>query len=241
MDALLDQELSERREADAKVNKRAPVVPKAHKEPKGAKRQAKAPEPEPEEEEDWDEDGEDDSEEDDEEDDELAENGSFTPTVATDPVDAAEAESKIDRRVFLDGVPRRSDLRMGGATILGWRAKKGMWEVECDRYDEHILVSSSCMFFMDLAPSPRKPEAKAYLEWAVFSSPAAAVFGLNDRGLHGGCVHAQTRFPPDSTCPRARQSPVTVCTPCARRRQVRSGQRAEQPRGALACARGRGD
>jgi hypothetical protein len=160
MDALLDQELSERREADAKVNKRAPVVPKAHKEPKGAKRQAKAPEPEPEEEEDWDEDGEDDSEEDDEEDDELAENGSFTPTVATDPVDAAEAESKIDRRVFLDGVPRRSDLRMGGATILGWRAKKGMWEVECDRYDEHILVSSSCMFFMDLAPSPRKPEAK---------------------------------------------------------------------------------
>ena len=48
-------------------------------------------------------------------------------------------ESKIDRRVFLDGVPRRSDLRMGGAIILGWRAKpplplsfaKGQWEVEC--------------------------------------------------------------------------------------------------------------
>ena len=162
MDALLDQELTERREADAKVNKRAPVVPKVPKEPKGAKRQAKAPEPEPEEEEDWDdEDGEDDSEEDDEEDDELAENGSFTPTVATDPVDEAEAESKIDRRVFLDGVPRRSDLRMGGATILGWRAKKGQWEVECDRYDEHVLVSSSCMFFMDLAPSPRKPKEAA--------------------------------------------------------------------------------
>ena len=163
MDALLNSELTERREADARVNKRAPVVPKAAKEPKAAKRQAKAPEPEPEEEEeeDWDdEDGEDDSEEDDEEDDELAENGSFTPTVATDPVDEAEAESKIDRRVFLDGVPRRSDLRMGGATILGWRAKKGQWEVECDRYDEHILVSSSCMFFMDLTPSPRKPEAK---------------------------------------------------------------------------------
>ena len=163
MDALLNSELTERREADARVNKRAPVVPKAAKEPKAAKRQAKAPEPEPEEEEeeDWDEDDDDDeSEEDDEEDEDLAENGSFTPTVATDPVDAAEAESKVDRRVFLDGVPRRSDLRMGGATILGWRAKKGQWEVECDRYDEHILVSSSCMFFMDLAPSPRKPEPK---------------------------------------------------------------------------------
>ena len=83
-----------------------------------------------------------------------------TVAIFDDPVDAAEAESKVDRRVFLDGVPRRSDLRMGGATILGWRAKKGQWEVECDRYDEHILVSSSCMFFMDLAPSPRKPEPK---------------------------------------------------------------------------------
>ena len=59
--------------------------------------------------------------------------------MATDPVDEAEpeAESKIDRRVFLDGVPRRSDLRMGGAIILGWRAKpplplsEGQWEVEC--------------------------------------------------------------------------------------------------------------
>ena len=165
MDALLDQELTERREADAKVNKRAPVVPKAPKEPKGAKRQAKAPEPEPEEEEDWDdEDGEDDSEEDDEEDDELAENGSFTPTVATDPVDEAEAESKIDRRVFLDGVPRRSDLRMGGAIILGWRAKpplplsEGQWEVECATLGTrraHSVVSStsSCMFFMDARTS----------------------------------------------------------------------------------------
>merc|ERR1712129_250592 len=118
---------------------------------------AREPEPEPEEEEDW---GED-SEEDDEEDEDLVENGSFTPVAATDPVNEAEAESMIDRRVFLDGVPRRSDLNMGGATILGWRAKKGQWEVECDRYDEHILVSSSCMFFMDLAPSPRKPAQDA--------------------------------------------------------------------------------
>ena len=155
MDALLDRELAERREAEERVNKRAPVVPKAPKAPKGAKRQAKAPEPEPEEEEDWD-----DTEEDDEYDEELAEHGSFTPTVATDPVDEAEAESMIDRRVFLDGVPRRADLRMGGATILGWRAKKRQWEVECDRGDERVLVSSSCMFFMDLAPSPRQPAAK---------------------------------------------------------------------------------
>ena len=155
MDALLDRELAERREAEERVNKRAPVVPKAPKAPKGAKRQAKAPEPEPEEEEDWD-----DTEEDDEYDEELAEHGSFTPTVAADPVDEAEAESMIDRRVFLDGVPRRADLRMGGATILGWRAKKRQWEVECDRGDERVLVSSSCMFFMDLAPSPRQPAAK---------------------------------------------------------------------------------
>ena len=163
MDALIDQELDHTREAESSV-KRAPppAAPKPPKEPRGTKRQAKAPEPEPEpeEEEDW-EDEDDEDDEDDEEDDELAENGSFTPTVATDPVSEEEAESKIDRRVFLDGVPRRSDLRMGGATILGWRAKKGQWEVECDRYDEHVLVSSSCMFFMDLAPSPRKPKEAA--------------------------------------------------------------------------------
>ena len=110
MDALLDRELVERREAEERVNKRAPVVPKEPKASKGAKRQAKAPEPEPEEEEDWD-----DTEDDGDDDEELAEHGSFTPTVATDPVDEAEAESMIDRRVFLDGVPRRADLRMGGA------------------------------------------------------------------------------------------------------------------------------
>eukprot|EP00320_Phaeocystis_rex_P019885 CAMPEP_0119096794 /NCGR_PEP_ID=MMETSP1178-20130426/173970_1 /TAXON_ID=33656 /ORGANISM="unid sp, Strain CCMP2000" /LENGTH=158 /DNA_ID=CAMNT_0007080697 /DNA_START=27 /DNA_END=503 /DNA_ORIENTATION=- len=157
MDALIEKELTHSREVESRV-KRAPppTAPRPSKESKCSKRKATRPKPEPEpkEVEDWAEDGEED-EEDDEFDEELAENGSFTPVVVTDPRSDAEAKSMIDRRVFLDGVPRRSDLRCSGATICGWRAKKRQWEVECDRHDEHILVSSSCMFFIDLVPSPK--------------------------------------------------------------------------------------
>ena len=161
MDALIALEEAAASEAFASAGASKRAVPGAAKEPKSAKRaKAKAqPEPEPAfEEEDWDDD--DDDDDDDELDEELEENGSYTPVAVTDPASDAAAGALVERRVFLDGVPGRSDLRCSGATICGWRSKKRQWEVECDRGDERLLVSSKYMYFLDLAPEPPPARTK---------------------------------------------------------------------------------
>lgn len=157
MDKLIAQEEAEAGAA-ASAAAKAVRVPKNAK-AQGSKRKAvavAAPEPVLETEMDWDEF----DDEDDEEDEELNEHGYFVPQNVTDPPSADAAEAFIDRRVFLDGVPGRADLRMSTATIVGWRAKKQQWEIECDRGDEPLLVSSKYMFFSDVPQEVVKPKKK---------------------------------------------------------------------------------
>ena len=174
MDKLIAQEEAEAGAATA-ASAAAKVV-RVSKDAKvqGAKRKAvaaAAPEPVHETEEDWDE-FEDD--EDDEDDEELNENGYFVPPNVTDPPSADAAEAFFDRRVFLDGVPGRADLRMSTATIVGWRAKKQQWEIECDRGDEPLLVSSKYMFFNDVPQEVAKPKKKPAVAKAKKLAPGAS-------------------------------------------------------------------
>ena len=171
MDKLIAQE-----EAEAGAVASATKAVKVPKEAKvqGGKRKAvaaAAPEPVHETEADWDE-FEDD--EDDEDDEELNEHGYFVPQNVTDPPSADAAEAFFDRRVFLDGVPGRSDLRMSTATIVGWRAKKQQWEIECDRGDEPLLVSSKYMFFNDVPQEVVKPKKKPAVPKAKKLAPGVS-------------------------------------------------------------------
>jgi hypothetical protein len=93
-------------------------------------------------------------------DEEMAEHGSFEPVCMTDPKNAAAAEGAVGERVFIDGIVGRSDLNMSGAEIIGWRAKRKRWEVECDRGDERLLVESAHLWSLtSTAPAAKKKRA----------------------------------------------------------------------------------
>ena len=97
---------------------------------------------------------------DDQDDEELAEHGSFEPECMADPKGAAAAEAAVGHRVFIDGIPARPDLNMSGAEIIGWRAQRSRWEVECDRGDERLLVRSAHLWSLTSAPAAAKAAKK---------------------------------------------------------------------------------
>ena len=104
-------------------------------------------------------DDEDEDEQDSDYDEELAEHGSFVPDRVGDPKSAAAAAAAVGRRVFFDGLEKRRDLNGSGAELVAWRGKQ--WEVECDHGDEHILVPSGVLRWLDQAPPPRSERGAA--------------------------------------------------------------------------------
>ena len=102
-------------------------------------------------------DDDDEDEQDSDYDEELAEHGSFVPDRVGDPKSAAAAAAAVGRRVYFDGLEKRRDLNGSGAELVAWRGKQ--WEVECDHGDEHILVPSGVLRWLDQAPPPRSGAA----------------------------------------------------------------------------------
>jgi len=104
-------------------------------------------------------DDDDEEEQDSDYDEELAEHGSFVPDRVGDPKSATAAAAAVGRRVYFDGLEKRRDLNGSGAELVAWRGKQ--WEVECDHGDEHILVPSGVLRWLDQAPPPRSERGAA--------------------------------------------------------------------------------
>lgn len=88
----------------------------------------------------------------DEADSDLEANGYAIPELLKDPQTAADIEASVGRRVFLD-----SSGYVG--SIIGWRAKGKVWEVELDRNDERVTVRSSELRSLEVKPAPARKKS----------------------------------------------------------------------------------